>query len=79
MVSNSVMLEPLDLPRMIVSHQEADQPLIIVDSSHAGPSSFFLLVSGLDGGNSTISLESQSNKYYNLINPFICHQNFNFH
>ena len=60
--NKTVMLEPFDLPGMIVSHQEPDQPLIIVDSSHGGPSSVFLVVPGLDGGNQTVSLESQSNK-----------------
>lgn len=61
-VSKTVMLEPIDLPGMIVSHQEPDQPLIVVDSSLGGPSSVFLVVPGLDGRNQTISLQSQSNK-----------------
>ncbi|CAJ1933251.1 unnamed protein product [Sphenostylis stenocarpa] len=58
----SVTLEPFDLPGMNVIHQGADKPLVIVDSSHGGPSSVFLVVPGLDGRNETISLESQSNK-----------------
>ncbi|CAL5211526.1 unnamed protein product [Lathyrus oleraceus] len=60
--SKSVILEPIDLPGMTVSHQGPDQPLIIVDSSHDGPSSNFLVVPGLDRRNQTVSLESESNK-----------------
>jgi len=58
----TVTLEPFDLPGMTVSHQEPEKPLILVDSSHGGPSSVFLVVSGLDGSNQTVSLQSQSNK-----------------
>ncbi|XP_058729951.1 uncharacterized protein LOC131602023 [Vicia villosa] len=60
--SKSVILEPIDLPGMTVSHQGPDQPLIMVDSSHDGPSSKFLVVPGLDRRNQTVSLESESNK-----------------
>ncbi|XP_057456214.1 uncharacterized protein LOC130747331 [Lotus japonicus] len=58
-IGKSVMLEPIDLPGMSVIHQGANKPLII---SNGGPSSFFLVVPGLDGQNGTISLESESNK-----------------
>ncbi|XP_045826706.1 uncharacterized protein LOC123918661 isoform X1 [Trifolium pratense] len=57
-----VMIEPFHLPGTIISHQEPNQPLTVVDSSKAGPSSVFLVVPGLDGRNQTISLQSQSNK-----------------
>ncbi|CAK8575877.1 unnamed protein product [Lathyrus sativus] len=60
--SKSVILEPIDLPGMTVSHQGPDQPLIVVDSSHDGPFSNFLVVPGLDRRNQTVSLESESNK-----------------
>lgn len=54
-----VVLEPIDLPGMFVTHQGADKPLIIVDSSHGDPA-VFLVEPGLDGRKETISLESQS-------------------
>ncbi|KAI4334590.1 hypothetical protein L6164_019262 [Bauhinia variegata] len=59
--ATSVMLEPFDLPGLLVMHQGPEQPLI-VGSSSGGASAVFLLVSGLDGRNETISLESKSNK-----------------
>ncbi|XP_045826710.1 uncharacterized protein LOC123918663 [Trifolium pratense] len=60
--SKSVLIEPFHLPGTIISHQEPDQPLTVVDSSKGGPSSVFLVVPGLDGRDQTISLQSQSNK-----------------
>ncbi|KAL2328822.1 hypothetical protein Fmac_022249 [Flemingia macrophylla] len=58
----SVILEPFDHPGRNVIHQGEDKPLLIVDSSHGGPSSVFVAVPGLDSRNETISLESQSTK-----------------
>ncbi|KAI4322074.1 hypothetical protein L6164_021797 [Bauhinia variegata] len=60
-IAKSVMLEPFDLPGLLVMHQGPERPLI-VDSSSGGASAVFLLVSGLDGRSETISLESKSNK-----------------
>ncbi|XP_054798644.1 uncharacterized protein LOC129303381 isoform X1 [Prosopis cineraria] len=58
----SVMLEPYDLPGKLLTHQGAENVLVITDSSNAGISSVFNVLAGLDGQNGTISLESKSNK-----------------
>ncbi|KAF7824137.1 DUF1680 domain protein [Senna tora] len=61
-IGKSVMLEPFDLPGMLLMHQGAERPLVIADSSNSGASNVFLVVAGLDGQKDTISLESQSDK-----------------
>lgn len=61
-IGKPVMLEPFNLPGMLLMHQGAEKSLVIGDSSNGGASSVFLVVSGLDGQKDTISLESESNK-----------------
>ncbi|XP_054819763.1 LOW QUALITY PROTEIN: uncharacterized protein LOC129318821 [Prosopis cineraria] len=61
-IGKSVMLEPFDLPGMLLMDQGAGHPLVIADTSHGGAPNVFVLVAGLDGQNETISLESKGNK-----------------
>lgn len=61
-INKAVMLEPFDLPGMVLMHQGDEQPLIVADSSSAGAASVFVVSEGLDGQNGTISFESKSNK-----------------
>lgn len=63
-MGKSVQLEPLDYPGMAVK-QGKDESLVVEDSTssdHSGGASAFLLISGLDGKNGTVSLESMSRK-----------------
>lgn len=63
LVDKSVMLEPFDFPGRVVVQQGEDNDLAIADSSNGmDSSSVFHLVSGLDGRNGTVSLESESKK-----------------
>ncbi|XP_008384528.2 uncharacterized protein [Malus domestica] len=57
----SVMLELFDLPGKVVVQQGKDKNLGIADMSTSKDTSAFLLVPGLDGKNTTVSLESESN------------------
>ncbi|GKU94072.1 hypothetical protein SLEP1_g7609 [Rubroshorea leprosula] len=59
-IGNSVMLEPFDLPGMLLVTQGSD--LAITDSSSGDASSSFLLVPGLNGNSDSVSLESVSQK-----------------
>uniref|UniRef100_A0A803PT54 Uncharacterized protein n=1 Tax=Cannabis sativa TaxID=3483 RepID=A0A803PT54_CANSA len=58
----SVMLEPFDFPGMIVVQQGEDKDLTVTDASTDKGSSIFQVVSGLDGRNESVSLESESKK-----------------
>ncbi|XP_034688399.1 uncharacterized protein LOC117916455 [Vitis riparia] len=60
-IGKSVMLEPIDLPGMVVVQQGTNKNLGIADSA-AGKGSLFHLVAGLDGKDGTVSLESESQK-----------------
>ncbi|GLU19378.1 hypothetical protein SLE2022_356330 [Rubroshorea leprosula] len=59
-IGNSVMLEPFDLPGMLLVTKGSD--LAITNSSSGEASSSFLLVPGLDGNSDSVSLESVSQK-----------------
>ncbi|XP_022855143.1 uncharacterized protein LOC111376414 [Olea europaea var. sylvestris] len=61
-IGKLVMLEPLDLPGMLIVDQGVEQYLGISDSSKGGGSSTFRLISGLDGTNGTVSLESEDHE-----------------
>ncbi|MQL90381.1 hypothetical protein Taro_022963 [Colocasia esculenta] len=53
-----VMLEPLDLPGMVLADEGPDGGLVV--SPEAGPESTFRLLMGVDGKEGTVSLESAS-------------------
>ncbi|KAM7279054.1 hypothetical protein ACFE04_006188 [Oxalis oulophora] len=57
-IGKSVMLEPFDLPGMVLAHKDSDDSLEVSDSSEG----LFTLVSGLSGKSQTVSLESGSKK-----------------
>ncbi|KAK2641261.1 hypothetical protein Ddye_023024 [Dipteronia dyeriana] len=59
-VGKSVKLEPFDLPGMLVAHQGTNDKLVVTNSLSDGNSSYFRVVSGLDGRRETVSLESDS-------------------
>ncbi|KAH9741132.1 proline-tRNA ligase (DUF1680) [Citrus sinensis] len=61
-IGKSVMLEPFDSPGMLVIQHETDDELVVTDSFIAQGSSVFHLVAGLDGGDRTVSLESETYK-----------------
>jgi hypothetical protein len=61
-IGKSVMLEPFDIPGMVVVHQGKDENLGVADSPGGVGSSSFRLVAGLDGKAETVSLESESDK-----------------
>nr|GMD20628.1 uncharacterized protein LOC109160191 isoform X1 [Ipomoea batatas] len=61
-IGKLVTLEPFDYPGMVVMHQEKGNNLVVASSSHNSSSSAFLLSTGLDGKNGTVSLESTSLK-----------------
>ncbi|KAL9269926.1 hypothetical protein AKJ16_DCAP26440 [Drosera capensis] len=58
-IGKSVMLEPFDLPGMVVSHSGADKGLFIGKKDSATE---FQVVKGLGGEDGTVSLESKSEK-----------------
>ncbi|KAI4373676.1 hypothetical protein MLD38_011777 [Melastoma candidum] len=58
-MGQSVMLEPFDLPGMVISHQGKGGDLVI-SISNGNKASIFKLVKGLDGNPDTVSLESES-------------------
>lgn len=55
-----VMLEPLDLPGMVVADQGPKSGLVV--SGAAGSDSTFRVVTGMDGKEGTVSLESASRR-----------------
>ncbi|KAK0606517.1 hypothetical protein LWI29_038542 [Acer saccharum] len=61
-LGKSVMLEPFDLPGMLVAHQGTNDKLVVTYSPNDGSSSYFRVVSGLDGRHETVSLESDNQK-----------------
>lgn len=61
-IGKTVMLEPFDLPGMLVATGGTDNKLVVTSPSSDGSSSVFQLVAGLNGGTETISLESESQK-----------------
>uniref|UniRef100_A0A2P2MD35 Alpha-L-arabinofuranosidase B arabinose-binding domain-containing protein n=1 Tax=Rhizophora mucronata TaxID=61149 RepID=A0A2P2MD35_RHIMU len=60
-IGKSVVLEPFDLPGMVLVQRGKDKSLSI-SSSGSRDASIFKLVSGLDGQDGTVSLESASQK-----------------
>lgn len=61
-VGNSGMLEPFDLPGMVVAHQGSGKTLTVVPAASGKEASVFHLVSGLDGKPNSVSLESEDQK-----------------
>ncbi|XP_031100480.1 uncharacterized protein LOC116004530 [Ipomoea triloba] len=61
-IGKLVTLEAFDYPGMVVMHQGKDNNLVVTSSSDDSGSSAFLLSTGLDGKNGTVSLESTSQK-----------------
>ncbi|KAL2456520.1 hypothetical protein Fot_56802 [Forsythia ovata] len=61
-IGKLVMLEPFNFPGMLIVHQGVEQYLGVTDASNGGGSSTFSLISGLDGKNGTVSLESTDHK-----------------
>ncbi|XP_050224605.1 uncharacterized protein LOC126674230 [Mercurialis annua] len=60
-IGKTVMLEPFDLPGMVLVQQGKDVSLAVANTDEEDGSSFFRLVSGLDGKQGSVSLESVSN------------------
>lgn len=61
-IGKSVMLEPIDMPGMVVVQQGTNENLGMENSATGRGSSSFRLVAGLDGKDGTISLESETQK-----------------
>ncbi|KAJ4850963.1 hypothetical protein Tsubulata_002494 [Turnera subulata] len=61
-VGKSVMLEPFDLPGMLLVQKGKDLIISVADSAGGSDSTIFQLLPGLDGKNGSISLESVSQK-----------------
>ncbi|XP_057251006.1 uncharacterized protein LOC104908285 [Beta vulgaris subsp. vulgaris] len=65
-IGQSVMLEPFDLPGMVVAYNYQEAPkdgIMVVDYSafdHKAGSAEFLIVKGLNGKNGTISLQTKA-------------------
>ncbi|KAL9233642.1 hypothetical protein vseg_008612 [Gypsophila vaccaria] len=61
-IGKSVMLEPLDMPGMVIAHQEKEGEIIVVSQGsktlYNDTNYVFKLVNGLNGENGSISLES---------------------
>ncbi|KAJ6346678.1 hypothetical protein OIU76_003376 [Salix suchowensis] len=57
-IGKSVMLEPFDLPGMLLVQQGKDRSFAVTKSADDDGSSIFRVVSGLDGKDGTVSLES---------------------
>ncbi|XP_021894191.1 uncharacterized protein LOC110811885 [Carica papaya] len=60
-IGQQVILEPFDFPGTVLL-QESDGGISVGNSSANGDPSSFLIVTGLDGKDGTVSLESQSQK-----------------
>ncbi|KAF8403852.1 hypothetical protein HHK36_011958 [Tetracentron sinense] len=61
-IGKSVMLEPFDLPGMLVVQQGPNDSLAVANAASSNGSSVFQVVAGLDGKANTVSLESESQK-----------------
>lgn len=61
-IGKFIMLEPFDLPGMLLVQKGKDSDLAITDSASGDDSSIFQLVPGLDGKNGSVSLESARQK-----------------
>ncbi|XVE86304.1 hypothetical protein DITRI_Ditri18aG0024800 [Diplodiscus trichospermus] len=61
-IGKAAILEPFDLPGMVMAHQGADKNLMVINAATASGSSTFHFVAGLDGNENTVSLEADSNK-----------------
>jgi hypothetical protein len=57
-IGKSVMLEPFHLPGMLLVQQGKDRSFALTNSADDDGSSIFRVVSGLDGKDGTVSLES---------------------
>ncbi|GAB2276988.1 hypothetical protein Dimus_011696 [Dionaea muscipula] len=57
-IGSSVLLEPFDLPGMLVAHSGADNGLIVVGNE--GSAAEFQILKGLDGKGGAVSLEAKS-------------------
>uniref|UniRef100_A0A6M2FB52 Alpha-L-arabinofuranosidase B arabinose-binding domain-containing protein n=1 Tax=Populus davidiana TaxID=266767 RepID=A0A6M2FB52_9ROSI len=57
-IGKSVMLEPFHLPGMLLVQQGKDRSFALINSADDDGSSIFRVVSGLDGKDGTVSLES---------------------
>ncbi|KAL3752112.1 hypothetical protein ACJRO7_012863 [Eucalyptus globulus] len=60
-IRKSVMLEPFDLPGMVIVEKGKEKHLV-VEGSSKGSSSLFRVVAGLDGKAKAVSFESESHK-----------------
>ena len=58
-IGRSVMLEPFDLPGMVIMHQGPNNTLKVSAASSAGAKSVFKVVAGLDGNQNSVSFESR--------------------
>lgn len=61
-IGQSVMLEPFDLPGMLVVEQGTDENLKVANFDSKKGASSFRVLAGLDGNEETVSLESESSK-----------------
>ncbi|XP_010279004.1 PREDICTED: uncharacterized protein LOC104613017 isoform X2 [Nelumbo nucifera] len=61
-IGKSVMLEPFDLPGMVVVQQGPKEKLTVSNDDSDNDSSVFRVVAGLNGRTDTVSLESESHK-----------------
>ncbi|XVE78851.1 hypothetical protein DITRI_Ditri14bG0011300 [Diplodiscus trichospermus] len=61
-IGKTVMLEPFDLPGMVLVHQGTENNLWVTDSPDDEATSSFRLVAGLDGKDDCVSLESVSRR-----------------
>ncbi|KAJ8640885.1 hypothetical protein MRB53_017579 [Persea americana] len=62
LTGKSVMLEPIDLPGLVVAHQGRNKILIVTNSRGESDSHVFRVVSGLGKKSNTFSLESESDR-----------------
>ncbi|XP_031100479.1 uncharacterized protein LOC116004529 [Ipomoea triloba] len=62
LIGQSVMLEPLDYPGTLMKHWGKDESIVVETFSDESGSSEFRLVSGLDGKDDTVSLESEDHE-----------------
>nr|GMD17792.1 uncharacterized protein LOC109235257 isoform X2 [Ipomoea batatas] len=61
-IGQSVMLEPFDYPGTLMKHWGKDESIVVETFSDESGSSEFRLVSGLDGKDDTVSLESEDHE-----------------